>query len=209
MWKGTGLGAGFLIASVSGVALGLLIPWLLPFAALGIVLGLLPALLRLLERARAHRLPHLSRRLGFGLVAGGACLGVIVAIVSLLSSTELPSEGVPHDLSRERARELFHTTTVALPTTYTGEAVQHTDPERLELNERLSMRSSSLGLPLEELRMLALGLRAKHWHSSEEEEHGIVFKRRREVPLQSRLFPRRPVTPFRFHGSRSKTRAMG
>jgi hypothetical protein len=191
-----GLGIGFLIASACGLALGLLIPPLLPFAVLGVALGLSPSIVRRLAETRSSW-PHTSRKLRFGLVAGAASLAVVFAVIALTvrnspnSAVELTRGPHRHHLARHskgKEESPFRIDTVALVATYTGEAVQHGSPERLELAERLRMQRSSLKLPREELVTLAHGLRARHWRSAEEHD-GIVFERHRQVPIKARTFP--------------------
>jgi hypothetical protein len=196
MQRKAGLGVGFLIASACGLALGLLVPPLLPFAVLGILLGLSPVIVRWLAKRR-HSWPHVSRKLSIGLAAGAAGLAAVSAVL-VLNARNSPNSAVErgHEPDRRgfarhseaKGRNPFRIDTVALVATYTGEAVQHGGPERLELAERLRMRGSSLALPPGELLTLAHGLRARHWRSSERHA-GIVFERHRQVPLEARTFP--------------------
>lgn len=196
MRRKTGLGIGFLIASACGLALGLLVPPLLPFAVLGVALGLAPGFVRWLAKTRSSW-PRISRGPRFGLIGVAASLAVVSAVI-VLTARNSPNSAVKTEhrpdrqgsahRSEHRREDPFRIDTVALVATYRGEAVQQGGPERLELAERLQMRGSSLELPREELVTLARGLRARHWRSSERHD-GIVFERHRQVPIEARAFP--------------------
>jgi hypothetical protein len=99
---------------------------------------------------------------------------------------------------------------------YTGEAVHRDDPERLQVTDRLWISDGTLERAPADLhsltradprigatihweqrwlrahgllRAMVRGLKARHWHLSEEDTEGISFERERRVPIHSHTFP--------------------
>lgn len=209
MSKRAGVGVGFLVAAACGIALGLLVPPLLPFVALGIALGIAPAVIRLFRREIATwRRPS---RQGVQLALAGtvALLGCAAAAVGLFgvaiqssppSGAPAPAHRLPFETGNAESREgagkgslpsffkQFRTDT--LEVTYSGEGIHQSDPERLELTDRLLIRRSALTrTPARELQALAAGMAAQHWRPLERTGSGLIFQRHREVALHSRTFP--------------------
>lgn len=172
MWKGTGVTAGFAIASTLGLILGFFVPPLLPFAVLGTFLGFLPALFTWGRRGlRTSRGLHLrrSQAAGLAVLAAVAALAAVVAGVwGLVSHQSHPrplfrlesplhrppplhaengrgSRGAPANTETSPARSRPRKVRrITMGVKYTGEAVHRDDPERLQVTDRLWMSNAAL-----------------------------------------------------------------
>lgn len=124
-----------------------------------------------------------------------------------------PPANIETSPDRLRLREVRR---ITVGVKYTGEAVHRDDPERLQVTDRLWISNAMLerapadlhtltradpriGAPIRWeqrwlgahglLRAMVRGLKARHWHLSEEDTEGISFERERRVPIHSRTFP--------------------
>lgn len=187
----------FIIASICGLVLGVLLPALLPFAIAGIFLGVAPVALPWMRR---HR----------WLTIGLAVLVAVMISVILTLTVELnPRFGFQARLSP----------TITVDATYTGEAIHQDGPERLDIEDRYVIPNSSFLLAAKGIRFysfddpapsarsagflhtlarilstrVTLGLERQGWEPLRPTTEEIAFVRKRQVNLDVPKMP--PESP--------------
>lgn len=206
----------FFAGSGVGLALCAVFPFLLPYVLAGILIGVLPVLPaaagragRRLGRTRGGGPAHPSRPLiaiASAVLTVALSIGMVGLVLSALSNLEFGSGSAgPERLSVRRA---------AMPVTYRGQGTYRDSPERLDIEDRLSIElkdiraqakafrllprrgpsgrrdpppPASATLQLE--RLIVAELAAQGWRLKGRTTADDVFARRRSVLLHSRSLP--------------------